>query len=460
MTRDYDITNEAGVDIVHAKFWDDCEGVLGTYMDESNYDMLVNTDTDFYSPNSDVNGSDPEDVVIFKYRKNVFSAEEQSGAYDGLLGAAQPTQNRGLAAGPRSGRLGGRDWFTNEQSDIMDHYINGTESTLFDTADGDPVAIIREKYAQGMKSDGARGMVWLRTKIYDSGYNYDTFFDDIMEEWKGLSADDARESAKLIRATFISDTSYANAVLSGIAGFFDRYPRIPFGRATSYTENNYDDYVKCYPFMERLSTEFKKHMPRRFARQTLEADKLDDRFRVGGKLTPFTTITVNKNFRTACHRDAGDLSEGFSNLTVIAKDKEWAGGFLVLPEFRVAIDIRPGDLLLINNHVGIHGNTEIIPPDGKTIGEMERISVVCYFREKMLLLGSKDYEDTRREYVDSRRLNKEHPMWRNLWNGISSGMWDEEEWYTFLSGKLGVDTVNEYHPTAYESAETSLDDFF
>lgn len=107
-----------------------------------------------------------------------------------------------------------------------------------------------------------------------------------------------------------------------------------------------------------------------------------------GNDTPFTTVTVNKNFRTAAHRDAGDLHEGFSNLTVVAKgDQQWTGGYLVLPEFRVAINIRPGDLLLINNHAGIHGNTELLPPEGKTLADMERISLVCYFREKHAKIG-------------------------------------------------------------------------
>ena len=35
------------------------------------------------------------------------------------------------------------------------------------------------------------------------------------------------------------------------------------------------------------------------------------------KNTCFSTITINRNFRTALHKDAGDFSEGFGNLTVI-----------------------------------------------------------------------------------------------------------------------------------------------
>ena len=87
----------------------------------------------------------------------------------------------------------------------------------------------------------------------------------------------------------------------------------------------------------------------------------------------------------------------------------------------------------------------------------ERISFVCYFREKMLELGSWDYERAREDYVNHRRLNKEHPLQRPLWNGISPGMWDEKEWYDFLESKLGNDTVVKYHP---DSQSSSLESFF
>jgi len=457
ITKSYDVKVVGDVIIVHSKFWHDCEHKIGKYMEESDYDIVVNDDMDFYAPSSNVHGDDdPEDLIMFKFRKDVFSKEEQLGAYEGLVGAATLTQNRGLAAGPRGATQGGRDWVTDEQLEIMNHFIHGGVSTLFED-DTDPIEKIRSKNRK--KGDESRGQVWLRTKISDGGYNYKSFFNDITEEWKVMSREDASKEAELIKNTFISDTSYANAVLSGIAGFFDRYPRIPFGRATSYTEFNYDTYKKCYPFTTRLSEKFEELLPRRFAYQKEQADKLDEQFRVGGKRTVFTTITVNKNFRTACHRDAGDLNDGYSNLTVIAKDKDWEGGYLVLPEFRVAINIRPGDLLLVNNHAGIHGNTEMIPPEGKSIEDMERISLVMYFREKMLLLGTKDYEDSRRDYVDSRRLNKDHRLWKPLWNGISSNMWEEEEWYNFLRKNNKSEYLNKYHPKANEKQST-LEGFF
>ena len=71
------------------------------------------------------------------------------------------------------------------------------------------------------------------------------------------AAEDADRTQKL----FISDTTYANQVNSGIAGFYDRYPRIPYGRETSYTAKNPELFSKCFPFMTKLSGKFSELMP-------------------------------------------------------------------------------------------------------------------------------------------------------------------------------------------------------
>ena len=99
----------------------------------------------------------------------------------------------------------------------------------------------------------------------------------------------------------------------------------------------------------------------------------------------------------------------------------------------------------------MHGNTQIIGDD------VERISLVAYAREKMAELGSFEYETLRREYVDSRRLNKEHELWRPLWNGISPGMWGDKEWFDYLETHGGAEMRQQYHPKV-ESA--SLEDLF
>ena len=88
-----------------------------------------------------------------------------------------------------------------------------------------------------------------------------------------------------------------------------------------------------------------------------------------------------------------------------------------------------------------------------------RMSLIFYLREDMLKLGSWDYEHLRRAYVDDRRKNEQHPLWRPYWNGVSPDMWDQAEWYEWLENKAGPSMVMEYHPEAYNEAG-SLEDFF
>jgi len=444
--------------IIVAKTKLNCEDKLGKYMENSDYDLLVEEDMDFYAPIRELGREEPsEQECIFKFRKNRFTSEEQLGAYEGLVAAAQPTQNRGLAAGPKGERQGGRNWCTEEQVEIMEYLIKGHKSSLFD--EGDPIEAIRKKHKAIVDPSEARGIVWIKSKIEQEGYNYETFFEDKIKSILELPETKRSAAAKDLFDNYVSNTTYANQVLSGIAGFFDRYPRIPWGRETAYTEHHRETYEKCYPFMRKLSSEFQRLLPERYGVQNAAANELDPRFRVAGEDTPFTTITVNKNFRTSAHRDAGDLHAGFSNLSVIAKDKEWEGGYLVLPEYRVAINIRPGDLLLINNHDGIHGNTELVPPSGKKLEDMERISLVCYFREKMLELGSWEYEALRRKFVTDRSKDKDHPNYRPLWNGVSANMWATEEWYDYIRANGTTEMLEEYHPESLNET-TSLESFF
>jgi hypothetical protein len=45
---------------------------------------------------------------------------------------------------------------------------------------------------------------------------------------------------------------------------------------------------------------------------------------------------------------------------------------------------------------------------------------------------SKTYEDTRYNFIESRRKNKNHPLWHERWNGVSAGWEYTEEWYKYL----------------------------
>jgi hypothetical protein len=440
------------VKVIVAKQKLDMTHMLGQFPDESHYDFLIEEDCDVYMP--EIPGHPEltysEERIVLKFRKNYFTQEQQNQAYVGLREAATETQNRGMAAGPRAEKLGNREWVTEYESEIIDYFLNPKASL-----DGDPIEVIKAKHEGKTDKPSTRNNVWGIQAVKKDGF----VFNEWVEKVRKLDASEMIAEARRVEKAYVCATTYANGVMSGIAGWFDRYPRIPYGRATSYTARNPEKFAMAYPFLQQLAIGFKDLLPWRYNNQMEAAKKMDPRFLVPE--TPFTTITVNKTFRTAAHRDAGDLNTGLSNLLVLSNNGNYSGGYLIAPEYRVAVNVRPGDLLLINNHDVIHGNTPIVLNDTTA----ERVSLVCYFREKMLELGSKEYEDCRYDFVEQRRLNKEHPgqfyedgSQRHLWNGVSPSMWDSEEWYEYLESKLGRDTLMKYHPDAEKA--NSLEGFF
>lgn len=428
----------------------DCEHLLGQFLDESHYDVLIEEDTDCYGVAGFSTSELSEDRIAFKFRKNFFSEKEQRQAYLGLREAATLSQNRGLASGPKDEKCLNREWVTEYQYRLLSALTTvyqppnqSLQETVNQTAS--------EMKAMYENEETTRGLVWLASETGDDEFKFDEWVSTVGK--KVSSTDKLRAEAKRILDKYISDTTYANPVNSGIAGYFDRYPRIPYGRATSYTEHNYEKFQMAFPFLKTLSKGFRELLPNRWKAQKAECDKIDSKFVVPG--TVFTTITVNKTFRTAAHRDAGDLDTGLSNLLVLSNDGNYTGGYLIFPEYRIAVNVRPGDLLLVNNHEIIHGNTPIVLGSPTS----DRVSLVCYFRKKMVELGSWEYENLRYRFVEDRRKNSEHKLWTKKWNGVSAGMWSEKEWYDYLEQNGGREMVAKYHPEAYHK-ESTLESLF
>lgn len=424
----------------------DSEETLGSFIICKDYsNRIITEDCDLYAEAIDDKLS--EENIIFKFRKNVFTKEEMDMAYAGLRDAATESQNRGMAAGPRGDQLGqegrgNRDWVTAEQLEILSFFARPMNT--FD--DGTTVESIRESHKKGSKEE-TRGQVWLRSAVTKKYPEYHGWFDKWVAGVHNLSREEQIIEANYVIKNYISETNYAQSVMSGIAGFFDRYPRIPHGRVCAYNEKNPEKFALAFPYLRKLNNQFKEHLPIRWSNQRREADKVDSRFLVDE--TVFTTLTVNHNWRTACHRDAGDLHEGFSNICGITgpEGKGWKGAEFLLPEYRIAVNLQPGDMLLVNNHGGIHGNDALLGDDN------DRLTLVCYFREKMVELKSWDYEMLRKQFVEERRLNKGHKFQRPLWNGVSPGMWNDQEWYDYMKKHNMPD------PYAKEAA-ASLDAFF
>ena len=428
--------------------------LVGTWLDDTHYHTLVQSDMDLYlppkcstdltDPNCEKNCSSCDDAldehnIVFKYRKGYFSDEMVKSAYEGLRDAAVETQNRGTAAGPRGEKLLNRDWVTSKQWEIIDTFKAESNNILGE----DPIEEILKKEDEPSN----RAQVWLRDSVEEFEFDFDRW----VEKVRAMTPSEASDEAKWVEEQLISKTTYANPVFSGIAGWYDRYPRIPYGRATSYTEKNFQTFKKSYPYLQHLSKAFSELLPWRYGNQKAASEKIDQRFLVPE--TPFSTITVNRNFRTAAHYDPANMDNGFANICVFSNNGEYEGHYLVFPEIGYAVDVRPGDLLFVNNMAGLHGNTEMIKKDP----DAERISIIAFFHEGMLTLGTMEYENARREFVDLCKNDVNHPYYKPRFNGVWPGMWESEEWYEFCKSKVGDDELLKMHP---DSNAGSLDVFF
>lgn len=166
---------------------------------------------------------------------------------------------------------------------------------------------------------------------------------------------------------------------SGVIGYFDRVARYPYCRTTAFNLDHPDLFARCLPLFRHVDGVFAAEAPDRHAAQMARIRETHPDFVIHG--TAFTTVTVNKNFRTACHKDKGDLPEGFGVMTVLQAG-HYAGGLLVFPKYRVAVDVRSGGVLLSDVH-SWHGNTAI-----HGAGAFERWSLVLYYRRLMQKCGS------------------------------------------------------------------------
>jgi hypothetical protein len=191
-----------------------------------------------------------------------------------------------------------------------------------------------------------------------------------------------------------------NNVFSSVLGYFEQTPFMGLPcRMTSYTQKYFHQYQHGIPFIQAIDSIFKRLIPDRHAKQFAAASE-KPKYRVAD--TAFSSITINRNFRTALHMDDGDFREGYGNLSVIERGK-YSGGATIFPRYKIGFNVRTGDFLAMDVHEW-HCNTEMYEDaadkkfnkalpmihnnatDTGTMGvekPFTRISFVCYLREKL-----------------------------------------------------------------------------
>ena len=328
---------------------------------------VINTNVDVYY--KDDNG---DEKLLLKYRKNQISDELCELGWKSYKDLAKPSRGRGASAGP---------------IDVNGQYF------------GKRSLVHTNKWSTGyLKPEG---------KLLKEELDLLT-----LEEVKSRAIEskiecdesDTQESIiyKIIKSKkLVSSMKVNNQVASNPIGFYEEsknFAKLPC-RLTHFTRVNYDKYTGGLPFIQRIDQCFKKLIPEAHQKQLCKAN---ERCHLKIPKTCFSTITINRNFRTALHRDAGDYKEGFGNLTVIERGK-YHGGYTCFPQFGIGVDVRRGDFLAMDVHEW-HTNTPIYEteedkvfnealepaykdnPEVGTVGiynKYTRLTFVCYLREKI-----------------------------------------------------------------------------
>ncbi len=200
-------------------------------------------------------------------------------------------------------------------------------------------------------------------------------FKGSIQSTEGRGAASGYTGKRLRKDGTYSNTNVGNFVESGNVGFMDSSAMVRYCRKTAFARDYFEKFQAGVPFVKKVDDLYRELCPEHYARQRAIADATNRNYVI--KDTSFTTVTVNKNFRTAVHKDSGDYQEGFGNLCCY-REGHYEGGYFCLPEFRVAIDMQNTDMLFVDVHRW-HGNTEFI----NCSEDWLRISFVIYYREYM-----------------------------------------------------------------------------
>ena len=312
-----------------------------------------------------------KEVLLLKYRKNQISDELCDLGWNSYKDLAKPSRGRGASAGP----IDSEGQYFSKRSLVH----TSKWSTGYLKPDGKK---LKEELDELLLDD-----IKLRAQECDISYAEETKDELIYKiiKHKGL----------------VSSMKINNQVASNPIGFYEEsknFAKLPC-RLTHFTRVNYDKYQEGLPFIQRIDHCFKKLIPEAHNKQLCKAN---EKPHLTIPKTCFSTITINRNFRTALHRDAGDYKEGFGNLTVIERGK-YHGGYTCFPQFGIGVDVRRGDFLAMDVHEW-HTNTPIYEteqdkefneslepafkdnPEVGTVGiyqKYTRLTFVCYLREKI-----------------------------------------------------------------------------
>jgi hypothetical protein len=134
--------------------------------------------------------------------------------------------------------------------------------------------------------------------------------------------------------------------------------------------------------------------------------------------TPFTSGIANRNNNLRYHYDSHNMPDVFSVMVMYRKDVD--GGLLVIPEYRIAVDIPDSFFILFNGKSLLHGVSKIT----KKTASAYRFSVVYYSLKAMqaCLAPTEELERVRLLKTNAQRKRAEQCAIRGtkLQEGVNS----------------------------------------
>lgn len=203
---------------------------------------------------------------------------------------------------------------------------------------------------------------------------YEAFKDSItLTDGRGMASGSSHK--RIRKDGSVSNITVGNKVYSGNVGYMDAGAMVHYCRKTAFARDYFDKFKEGIPFVEYIDKKYQELCPEHYKKQIAIAKGTNRNYRIAD--TSFTTVTVNRNFQTAVHKDAGDFPDGFGNL-IVYREGDYKGSYFCLPEYRVAIDMQNCDILFADVHKW-HGNTPFI----ECSEDYLRIAFVMYYREYM-----------------------------------------------------------------------------
>jgi|SRR5690606_9363084 len=262
--------------------------------------------------------------------------------------------------------------------------------------------------AKVLKPNGDPLCVYLPGELLDEVDAGDVY--DILHSLRTITTNNRGLASGTKRvATKTGHRSQSRDIASSVIGAMDAAGRHKYCRLTAWTGQNLPYWESLSPLLRGVACALEEHVPDRYAAQAAEAATAQPEWVVPG--TPFTTVTVNNSYPTGVHTDKGDLEKGFSTIACLRKGS-YTGGRLCFPLWRVAADLKHGDLICMDAH-DWHGNTMMVCACGEKMNGMcekcgaERISVVSYFRENITQCGSSDEEYAKAQAAADARTDKQ-----------------------------------------------------